>query len=414
MKTKNEEQEKVLQDKIKIILQYSSTIQDQTKLLKEKEKTVEQYSTLSATESERNKSLSEMFSKMEIEKNQSLSNLQQSKSMIQEKEKLLLELSKQLEEKNKLYLQLELKGSKSQTDSEEIKELKTKLISYSEKEQEKIKERNNLIILSNKILRNLKPWLGVEVTKPNNVQEGSLHSAQTEWHYKLNEKGIAIRQVKTGSPAERSGFLNTDYIISLNGKTLTRTEDFSQIMNRLSPGDPLTIEIQDGTHTHHEIRRKLSLEVGSSQLDLPDIQRLRQISNGRILDDDHKWIQLLSSSNLLRSHSRTNLHENGTMNGTNIINGMNGIPSNLPIRVTADVELSVDPEASPDHRSASRIPQRSTSGTLLQASTPRNSDGSITPQNRKISTSSTPSTPSTRVASPQSRIPKMKDSEERS
>jgi serine protease Do len=62
-------------------------------------------------------------------------------------------------------------------------------------------------------------------------------------------KGIKLKDVVAGGPAEKAGLKVDDIITSLNGKALNKFEDLKAEIDRRQPGDEITLEIRRGGET---------------------------------------------------------------------------------------------------------------------------------------------------------------------
>jgi len=103
-----------------------------------------------------------------------------------------------------------------------------------------------------------KPWLGV---------------LMADWFIAENRKAerseksvIKILKVFEGSPAEKAGFREGDFLISLNGEKLGKFEDFSKRMEKYSPGQEARfILLRD--YQFHEVKTVLEM-IPQSVLDV--------------------------------------------------------------------------------------------------------------------------------------------------
>ena len=62
-------------------------------------------------------------------------------------------------------------------------------------------------------------------------------------------KGVKIKEVSSGSAAEKAGLKVDDIIASLNTKALGKFEDLKAEIDKRKPGDEITLEVQRGSET---------------------------------------------------------------------------------------------------------------------------------------------------------------------
>lgn len=78
--------------------------------------------------------------------------------------------------------------------------------------------------------------LGVSVVNVN--------SAQTAWMYGVNETGLYISKVESGSDAEKAGLNVGDKIVSFNGNEISSDSDLSAALKECSVGNTVTIVVR--------------------------------------------------------------------------------------------------------------------------------------------------------------------------
>jgi S1-C subfamily serine protease len=89
----------------------------------------------------------------------------------------------------------------------------------------------------------IKPWLGVTVIQLNADRE--------------SPASVQITGFPPGSPAQRSGLLVGDVIISLNGRNITRLEDLLRALQGTKPGEAVPVVVQRG---ERRLRANVRLE----------------------------------------------------------------------------------------------------------------------------------------------------------
>lgn len=80
----------------------------------------------------------------------------------------------------------------------------------------------------------IKPWIGITVQP--------LDSSLTTY-FKIKNEGVIIKSIEMDSPAEKANLKEGDIILSINSKTLTGIHDYQTILNDISTGQKITLEI---------------------------------------------------------------------------------------------------------------------------------------------------------------------------
>ncbi len=85
-----------------------------------------------------------------------------------------------------------------------------------------------------------RPWLGVSLYTVDETAVQALH---------LNvDKGVLLRQVLSGSPADKAGLKRYDVIVSFNGDGVTSKEDLVKLLRKYSVGQVVTVVYWRGTN----------------------------------------------------------------------------------------------------------------------------------------------------------------------
>ena len=71
------------------------------------------------------------------------------------------------------------------------------------------------------------------------------------------EEGVVVLQVGRGSPAERAGIVEEDFIVGLDGQKVEDNADLLRILRTKRPGDTVSVDIVRGTG-----RRRVSVRLG--------------------------------------------------------------------------------------------------------------------------------------------------------
>jgi serine protease Do len=101
------------------------------------------------------------------------------------------------------------------------------------------------LIEKGKIVRG---WLGVTIQNLNKELAESLGLKQT--------KGVVVRQVEVGSPADKAGIKSNDIILKVDGKQIDTSKQLMQIIAELTPGMEIEIAILRG---NKEISKKVKI-----------------------------------------------------------------------------------------------------------------------------------------------------------
>ena len=81
-------------------------------------------------------------------------------------------------------------------------------------------------------------WLGID---PQDLVEGVLHGGP-------QDGGVAVKDVKPGSPAERAGIHTRDIVVDIGGKPTRNTQALSNRIAELAPGTAIKVKIwRDGS-----------------------------------------------------------------------------------------------------------------------------------------------------------------------
>lgn len=72
----------------------------------------------------------------------------------------------------------------------------------------------------------------------------SINNAQTAWMYGVNETGLYISKVNTGSDAANAGLQSGDKIVSFNGTEITSDTDLAAELKKCSVGDTATMVVR--------------------------------------------------------------------------------------------------------------------------------------------------------------------------
>ena len=76
------------------------------------------------------------------------------------------------------------------------------------------------------------------------VQLIDIMSAMYARYYNVSDLGSYISVVNPGSNAEKAGLKSGDYIVSVNGKTITKSDEVKEIIDASSLGDVLDFVIK--------------------------------------------------------------------------------------------------------------------------------------------------------------------------
>ncbi len=91
-------------------------------------------------------------------------------------------------------------------------------------------------------------WLGVSIQDLNEELAKALELKQT--------KGIVVRQVEVGSPADNAGIKSNDIILKIDGKQIDTTKQLMQIIAGITPGTEVEITI---LRENKEISKKIKI-----------------------------------------------------------------------------------------------------------------------------------------------------------
>lgn len=70
-------------------------------------------------------------------------------------------------------------------------------------------------------------------------------------------------QIEKGGPADKAGLKSGDFVLSLNGKPITKREQFQQMLQPMKPGDKVTLEVKRTDSNKKEITKKIEVRLGS-------------------------------------------------------------------------------------------------------------------------------------------------------
>lgn len=94
-----------------------------------------------------------------------------------------------------------------------------------------------------------RPYLGITTV--------DISDAQSAMMYRVNQLGVYILKVNSGSNAERAGLSSGDKIVSINGTSIGNITDLNCVLSECAVGDLITVDVQRNNRT---VSLKLELE----------------------------------------------------------------------------------------------------------------------------------------------------------
>eukprot|EP00808_Paulinella_micropora_P021682 g4360.t1 len=175
----------------------------------------------------------------------------------------------------------------------QIKELK-EIASASQAELEKLQgtltgwTRAKLMNAAKEELHDAMPWIGILMLEPEFEPP--------------NQRGVEVRQLIPGGPAETAGLKPHDRIEMGNGETTPNNPKFKKMLRRVNAGDEIVFQVQRGRNvlplrikvgTKSLDHKSVNCIVGTKSLDHKSISTLRRMAAGVITSSDTQFIMSL-------------------------------------------------------------------------------------------------------------------------
>ena len=74
-------------------------------------------------------------------------------------------------------------------------------------------------------------------------------SEQMAMMYGVNQTGVYVLSVNSGSNAESAGFQRGDRLVSINGTEVSTTDEVNKVLKSLSVGDTVKVKVSRGSQT---------------------------------------------------------------------------------------------------------------------------------------------------------------------
>ncbi len=81
--------------------------------------------------------------------------------------------------------------------------------------------------------------------------------------FTANSEDPIFEQVTKGGPAEKAGIKAGDFVLTLNGKAVSKREEFQKLLQPMKPGDKVTLEIKRTETDKKETTKKIVVTLGS-------------------------------------------------------------------------------------------------------------------------------------------------------